>query len=101
MIDEINRPLRVAGAIATRAGDPDRGPLIRMSAADARSRLLVDGELAWLYGPRRHELAPIRVDDTLPRGEVVVRDIVSAAPADFVRIIKPDLDTTSRRRHFA
>ncbi len=101
MIDQINRPLRVAGMIATRPGDVERGPLIRISAADARSRLLVDGELAWLYGPRRHELAPIRIDDTLPRGEIVVRDLVSAAPADFVRVIKPDLDTPSRRRHFA
>jgi hypothetical protein len=101
MIDEINRPLRVAGLIATRPGDADRGPLILLCADDARRRLLTDGELAWVYGPRRHELAPIRVDDSVGRGDVILRDIVAASPTEFVRVIKPDLDTPRRRSTFA
>ena len=97
MIDEINRPLRVAGLIATRPGDAERGPLIRLCADDARRRLLTDGELAWVYGPRRHELGTVRVDDSVRRGDVVLRDIAGASPAEFVRVIKPDLDTPRRR----
>ena len=34
-------------------------------------RLLSDGELVWVHGPRRQELATVRIDDTLPRGDVV------------------------------
>ena len=34
--------------------------MVRMNPDDARSRLLNDGELAWVYGPRRHELATVR-----------------------------------------
>lgn len=100
MTDEIDRPLRVAGLIATRPSDADRGPLILLSADDARRRLLTDGELAWVYGPRRHELAPVRIDDSVRRGDVILRDIVGASPAEFVRVIKPDLDTPRRRSTF-
>ena len=49
-----------------------------MNPADARSRLLTDGELAWVYGPRRHELATVRIDDAHADGDVVLRDIVGA-----------------------
>ena len=59
---------------------------------DARTRLLVDGELAWVYGPRRHELAEVRVDERLTRGDVNLRDIVGVAPSEIVRVVKPDLD---------
>ncbi|MGH2901368.1 MAG: hypothetical protein ACRDMZ_22010, partial [Solirubrobacteraceae bacterium] len=65
-----------------------------MHATDAKSRLLTDGELAWVYGPRRHELATVRIDTegTLKLGDVVLRDIAGASPSETVRVIKPDLD---------
>jgi len=95
--ETLDRPLRVARLDATRKGDPDRGPMVTMNPADARSRLLTDGELAWVHGPRRHELATVRYDESLHAGEVVLRDIVGAAPSEIVRVIKPDLDNRPRR----
>jgi anaerobic selenocysteine-containing dehydrogenase len=86
------RPLRVAGLLATRPSDAERGPLVRMHPDDARTRLLVNGELAWVYGPRRHELAEVRIDDNMRRGDVVLRDVLGAAPSEIVRVVKPDLD---------
>ena len=87
-----NRPLRVVGFVATRPADAERGPLVRVNRDDARARLLVEGELAWVYGPRRHELAEVRFDDALVRGDVSLRDIAGVAPSELVRVIKPDLD---------
>ena len=55
----LNKPLQVVGYIATRKGDPERGPLVRMRSDEAAERLLNDGELVWVYGPRRQELAPL------------------------------------------
>lgn len=86
------RPLRVVGNHATRANEADRGPQVRLHPEDARTRLLVDGELAWVYGPRRHELAQVRVEPTLTRGDVFLRDVLGAAPSELVRVVKPDLD---------
>lgn len=93
----LNRPLRVAYLIATRVSDPERGPLVIMSPRDARSRLLTDGELAWVRGPRRAELATVRIDPGAREGDVVLRDIIGAAPSEIVRVIKPDFDNTGRR----
>jgi anaerobic selenocysteine-containing dehydrogenase len=87
-----HRPLRVAGLLATRPTDAERGPLVRMHPDDARTRLLVNGELAWVYGPRRHELAEVRLDTGVTRGDVVLRDVLGAAPSEIVRVVKPDLD---------
>lgn len=92
-----NRPLRVSELIATRKSDDERGPAVFMNPDDARSRLLNEGELAWVYGPRRHELATVVLDDELRVGDVVLRDLVGSAPSEFVRVIKPDLDTRGRR----
>jgi anaerobic selenocysteine-containing dehydrogenase len=99
--DQRNRPLRVAAFVATRLSDADRGPQVRISEPDAKARLLVDGELAWVYGPRRQELATVVVDETVKRGDVVLRDIAGVAPSELVRVIKPDLDSHTRRGHFA
>jgi anaerobic selenocysteine-containing dehydrogenase len=93
----INRPLRVAFLIATRTADEERGPMVTMSPRDASSRLLTDGELAWVYGPRRHELATVRIDPGARDGDVVLRDITGARPSEIVRVVKPDLDTRGRR----
>lgn len=86
------RPLRVEGFIATRASDADRGPQIRMRAADAQARMLVDGELVIVEGPRRQQLATLHVDEAVPRGGVVIRDIASVAPSEVVYVLKPDTD---------
>jgi len=88
----INRPLRVERLIATRSGDAERGPMVTLHSSDAAARLLNEGELAWVYGPRRHELAEVRLDDTLKQGAVVLRDIVGSSPSEIIRVIKPDLD---------
>ena len=95
--DSRNRPLRVSELIATRTGDDDRGPAIYINPSDARSRLLNEGELAWVYGPRRHELATVILDDEVRVGDVVLRDLVGSSPSELVRVIKPDLDTRGRR----
>ena len=71
--------------------------MVLMNLADARSRLLTDGELAWVYGPSRHELAEVRIDPDTREGDVILRDIVAARPSETVRVIKPDLDTRGRR----
>jgi hypothetical protein len=91
-----NPPLQVTAFISTRRGDADRGPLIRMRSDEAWRRLLTDGELVWVYGPRRHELATLQIDDSLPRGAAVVRDIPGIAPSETVRVIKVDLDAGPR-----
>jgi len=97
----IARPLRVVEFIATSARDPDRGPLVRLNPEDATVRLLGDHQLAWVYGPRRHELAEVRVDPTVPKGDVVVRDVAGVSASEVVRVIKPDLDSHGRTGAFA
>ena len=99
--EQIRRPLRVAQFIATRAEDPERGPAVFMNPEDARSRLLNDGELAWVYGPRRHELATVHLDEGMRKGDVVLRDVVGAAPSEIVRVVKPDLDSRGRPPGYA
>ena len=91
--------LLVAQYIATRSGDRDRGPLVRLHPSDARKRLLEDGELVWVYGPRRHELAVLVVDDTVPPGNVVARDVLGIAPAEIVRVVKHDFDAARSTRN--
>ena len=91
--------LLVARYIATRSGDTERGPLVRLHPSDARKRLLEDGELVWVYGPRRHELAVLVVDDTVPPGNVVARDILGIAPAEIVRVVKHDFDAGRSTRN--
>lgn len=93
-------PLRVARLVATRSGEVERGPAVTLNANEASVRLLQDGELAWVHGPRHSDLAVVRIDDAMPRGEVVLRDVVGASPSEIVRVVKPDLDAATRRRFF-
>ena len=97
MTDSRNKPLRVVRLIATRKGDADRGPAVFMFPLDAADRLLNEGELAWVYGPRRHELATVILDPAMRAGDVVLRDVVGSSPSEVVRVIKPDLDNRERR----
>ena len=91
--------LMVSKYIATRAGDAERGPLVRIHPSDALKRLLEDGELVWVYGPRRHELALLVVDDTVAPGSVVARDIAGIAPTEIVRVVKHDFDAARSTRN--
>jgi anaerobic selenocysteine-containing dehydrogenase len=93
--------LFVAAFISTRSGDPERGPMVRLNSADARIRLLEDGELVWVYGPRRQELAVLEVDDAVPLGNVVARDVLGISPTERVRVVKPDVDSPRSTRTLA
>ena len=42
--------------------------MVVMHPRDAKTRLLTEGELAWVYGPRRHELATVQIDTACARG---------------------------------
>ncbi len=85
-------PLQVVGFVATKRNDPERGPLVRIRPDDAIMRLIEDGELVWVYGPRRHELAPVVYDDTLPRGGIVVRDLAGITVTEVVKLVKKDVE---------
>jgi anaerobic selenocysteine-containing dehydrogenase len=95
-VDIRNKALRVAHFTGTKKGDPERGPAIAMNREDAANRLLNDGELAWVYGPRRHELATVIIDEAVKPGDVWLRDIAGVAASESVRVVKPDLDTRGR-----
>jgi len=99
MIEQFRPWLLVTQYIATRPGDPERGPMIRLHPTEARKRLLEDGELVWVYGPRRHELAVLIVDDAVGPGNAVARDILGVAPAERVRVVKHDFDAGRTTRN--
>lgn len=91
-----NPPLQVVGFLGTRRGDPERGPQVRLRGDEAALRMLTDGEMAWVQGPRRQELATVVVDDAVPKGGVVVRDIAGLSVSEIITIRKPDLDSPPR-----
>ena len=99
MIEQFRPWLLVPDYIATTSGDPERGPMVRLHPTEARKRLLEDGELVWVYGPRRHELAVLVVDDGVSPGNVVARDILGVAPAEKVRVVKHDFDAGRSSRN--
>ena len=99
--DARNRLLRVATFVGTRMSDIERGPQVHLHPDDAVSRLLVDGELAWVHGPRRQELAAVVISKGVRRGDVTLRDVAGVGVSEMVRVIKPDLDSHTRRGHFA
>ncbi len=90
--DLYNPPLQVIGFVATRRGDEERGPAISLNRAEAMLRMLTDGELVFIIGPTRKELAPVTIDDTLPHGGVVVRDVLGLLVTDVIKLVKPDMD---------
>lgn len=97
MSEEYSPPLQVVGYVGTRRGDPERGPEIRMRPDDATLRLVEDGEVVRVVGPRRQELATLRIDETLPRGGVVIRDVAGVAPSEVVRVRKVEPDRPRRQ----
>jgi hypothetical protein len=92
--------LKVTEYISTHKGDKDRGPMVRINSGEARIRLLQDGELVWVAGPRRNELAVLVIDDSLGAGHVALRDIAGVAVSESVTVSKPDTDTPVGKRHF-
>jgi hypothetical protein len=54
-----------------------------------------------VQGPRRQELATVVVDESVKRGDVALRDIAGVSLSEIVRVIKPDLDSHTRRGYFA
>jgi hypothetical protein len=87
-----NPPLQVVGFIGTRRGDAERGPALRLNPDEARIRMLTDGELVFVLGPRRKELADVIIDADVPRGGVIARDIAGLMVSDVVKLVKPDMD---------
>lgn len=96
MADPRNKPLRVEVLFGSRSGDEERGPAVWMNPQDAIARLLEEGEVAWVHGPRRHELAVVHVDPGQRRGDVRLRDVLGASPSELVTVVKPDLDRENR-----
>lgn len=90
--------LMVLEYISTKKGDPERGPLVRMRSSEARIRLVQDGELVWVHGPRRKEVAVLVIDEEIPAGKVALRDIAGVTVTEHVVIVKPDLDTPPGRQ---
>ena len=91
--------LMITQYISTRPGDPERGPLVRLHPSEARKRVMQAGELVWVYGPRRHELAILEIDDTVKPGTVIARDILGVAPSEIVRVVKHDFDAGRSTRN--
>ncbi|MBK8248706.1 MAG: hypothetical protein IPK85_15045 [Gemmatimonadetes bacterium] len=81
-------PLHVVGFVATRRGDPERGPLASLRTEEAVARLIEDGELVYLVGPRRKEMVEVRYDDAVPRGAVVIRDVSGVSVSEVIRLEK-------------
>ncbi|HYV98377.1 MAG TPA: molybdopterin dinucleotide binding domain-containing protein [Gemmatimonadaceae bacterium] len=98
-----NPPLQVVGFVGTKRGDADRGPAVRLRAEEAAKRQIEDGELVWVYGPRRHDLAQAIYDDSIPKGGVVARDIAGIAVTEIIRLVKVDSDrpVLQSGKHFA
>lgn len=92
--------LFVVEYISTRKGDAARGPLVKMRASEALIRLIEDGELVWVVGPRRQDLAELEIDDSLRDGQVSLRDIAGVAVTEYITISKPDTDLPLAGRHF-
>jgi hypothetical protein len=83
-----NPPIQVVGFVGTRKGDADRGPAIRLSPYEASIRMLHDNEYVWVYGPRRHDLAVVIIDDAVPRGGIIARDISGIATSEIVTLVR-------------
>ena len=92
--------LKVVDYVSTHKGDADRGPMVRMHSKEARFRLLENGELVRISGPRRQEFAVLLIDDSILPGNVALRDVAGVAVSESVTVSKPDTDTPPGKRHF-
>ncbi len=92
--------LNVSQYVSTKKGDPERGPLVSMRSSEARIRLIEDRSLVWVSGPRRQELAELRIDDSVLEGHVHLRDILGVTVSEYVTVTRPDTDSPLSGRHF-
>jgi anaerobic selenocysteine-containing dehydrogenase len=92
--------LFVVEYVSTKKGDRERGPLVRMRSSEARIRLIQDGELVWVVGPRRSELAELHIDDGIAEGNVYLRDIAGVTHSEYVTVSRPDTDAPLAHRTF-
>lgn len=86
------KPLQVIGFIATKKGDTERGPMVRLRPEDALIRLLMPGELVRVISDRRSELAELQVDESVPKGGAVLRDVAGATVTEIIRVVRLDLE---------
>lgn len=86
------KPLQVIGFIATKKGDTERGPMVRLRPEDALVRLLMPGELVRVISDRRSELAELQVDEAVPKGGAILRDVAGAAVTEIIRVVRLDLE---------
>ncbi|MEP6832267.1 MAG: hypothetical protein ABJB74_02690 [Gemmatimonas sp.] len=86
------KPLQVLGFIATKKGDAERGPMVRLRPEDALIRLLMPGELVRVISERRSELAELQVDESVPKGGAILRDVAGAAVTEIIRVVRLDLE---------
>ena len=86
------KPLQVVGYIGTKKGDAVRGPMVRLRPEDALIRLLMPGELVRVISERRSELAELQVDESVPRGGAILRDVAGAAVTEIIRVVRLDLE---------
>jgi hypothetical protein len=87
-----NPPLQVVGFIGTKVADAQRGPQVALNAYEAHVRNLHEDEYVWVYGPRRHDLATVHIDDAIPRGGLIARDISGIAPSEIVTLVRVNGD---------
>lgn len=92
--------LFVVEYVSTKKGDTERGPLVKMRSSEARIRLIQDGELVWVIGPRRSDLAELHIDESLAEGNVYLRDIAGVTHSEYVTVSKPDTDSPLAHRTF-
>lgn len=86
------KPLQVIGYIGTKKGDAVRGPMVRLRPEDALIRLLMPGELVRVISERRSELAELQVDESVPRGGAILRDVAGAGVTEIIRVVRLDLE---------
>lgn len=84
--------------VATRIGDAERGPQVRLNPEDARVHLITAGELVWVQGERGQQLAEAVLEGAIARHTCVLRDVPGVMLAEGVRVVKPDLDAPPRTR---
>ena len=50
-----------------------------------------------MQGPRRNELAVVEIDEKIPDGSLVARDIAGITVSERVVVTKPDLDSSPKK----